>query len=645
MATNDGVLIDSIIESMDIPGDIGSKFDFFSTSELLKNYDLSDDEINDGLIDGSDDGGFDGVFSFVNDKLITDPSMIDGNNAFSYKVFLISCKHSDKYKMSLITDMESTLSELLNFELEESEIKSTYNDEIIRKFKCIKEIYYKTAPYLSEFRINIIYASRSNADRISQNIKSKSESVINKVNNLFSNVEVNFEFVGANELLTMHRKKKKMISNLKFQEHFTSDDSYIGLCTIKDYFDFITDEEKNIKRYYLDSNVRDYMGLNSVNSSIVETLGNEKSPDFWFLNNGITILSDKVTMTGKTAQISNAQIVNGLQTTETIYNYYKNEPSFEDDRKVLIKIIQTDDKAIRDSIISSTNNQTSVENYSLKATDPVQRNIEEYLYKYDIYYERRVNHYKNLGMPSERIISPLMLAYGFVATVLKLPDKAVRLKSKFMKEQSQYDIIFSKDTPLEYWRKISLLLFKVDEVIKEKSSRLRKADKLMKKMRCIVLFVSLAKYFNKFNYTVDEISNVDVCEISNELIETTYEELMSNFNYKEMHKKQIVGDVLLYIESKYNICNLEEIKDMPDLITNGRHKFITEENINSVMELLPEQPWPKKIHLEISKQLNMSPNDVSHIINILITRKKVFYQKDGIVYDYDGNILKKREGD
>lgn len=643
MATNDGILIDSIIDSMNLPGNTGSKFDFFSISEILKNYDLSDEEINDGIIDGGDDGGIDGIYSFVNDKLINDPSIIDGKNAFSYKLYILSCKHSDKYQMGLITDIESTLSELLNFELDESKIKSSYNDDIKNKFKCIKQIYYKTAPYLSEFKICIIYATRSSFDRLADNIKNKSVSVIERIENLFSDVKVSFEFVGANELLLMHRKKKKMISNLNFQEHFTSDNSYIGLCKIEDYFNFITDDDKNIKRYYLDSNVRDYMGLNSVNSSIVDTLKDKESPDFWFLNNGITILADRVTMTGKTAQIVNVQIVNGLQTTETIYNYYKDLPSVIDDRKLLIKIIQTDDKAIRDSIISSTNNQTSVENYSLKATDPVQRNIEEYLYKFDIYYERRVNHYKNLGMPSERIISPLMLAYGYVATVMKLPDKAVRLKSKFMKEQSQYDIIFSKDTPLDFWKVISLLFFKIDNVIKKRALRLKKADRLLKKMRCIVLFVSLSIYFNKFNYTVDEIAKLNVDDIDEELITNIYDEILEKFNYKEMHKKQLVGDVLLYIADKYDIGDLADIKDMPDLITNGRHKYITEENINDVLKLLPEQPWPKKIHIDIANQLGINCNDVSHIINILITRKKVYYQKDGIVYDFDGKILKRRK--
>ena len=64
MATNDTILIDGILDDIissngmdDTNENRGKAFEDFAISELLKNYDLTRDQIIDGLVDGSDDGG------------------------------------------------------------------------------------------------------------------------------------------------------------------------------------------------------------------------------------------------------------------------------------------------------------------------------------------------------------------------------------------------------------------------------------------------------------------------------------------------------------------------------------------------------------------------------------------------------------
>ncbi len=47
------------------------------------------------------------------------------------------------------------------------------------------------------------------------------------------------------------------------------------------------------------------------------------SLDFWWLNNGVTILVTAATVVGRTIHLENIQIVNGLQTTETIFQFFK----------------------------------------------------------------------------------------------------------------------------------------------------------------------------------------------------------------------------------------------------------------------------------------------------------------------------------
>ena len=92
---------------------------------------------------------------------------------------------------------------------------------------------------------------------------------------------------------------------------------------MKSYFNFIVNDEGDVRKSFFDSNVRDYQGKNNVNSSISETLHRADDNDFWWLNNGVTVLASEATLVNnRELQIVNPEIVNGLQTSMEIYNYF-----------------------------------------------------------------------------------------------------------------------------------------------------------------------------------------------------------------------------------------------------------------------------------------------------------------------------------
>ncbi|MFR3431502.1 MAG: AIPR family protein [Holdemanella porci] len=98
-----------------------------------------------------------------------------------------------------------------------------------------------------------------------------------------------------------------------------SENEYISLVKLGTYFNFITDENNNLRKSFFEANVRDYQGRNSVNSSIADTLEGSGNEDFWWLNNGVTILSTDIKLiNNKSLQVVNPEIVNGLQTSGDI---------------------------------------------------------------------------------------------------------------------------------------------------------------------------------------------------------------------------------------------------------------------------------------------------------------------------------------
>lgn len=103
--------------------------------------------------------------------------------------------------------------------------------------------------------------------------------------------------------------------------------------------------------------------------------------------------------TGKELVIEKPEIVNGLQTSTEIYNYFRRHPDMLETevRNVLVRVIVPNDDASRDRIILATNNQTNIPKSSLRATDPIHWKIEMYFKGRGLYYDRRKNYYKNLG--------------------------------------------------------------------------------------------------------------------------------------------------------------------------------------------------------------------------------------------------------
>lgn len=130
-----------------------------------------------------------------------------------------------------------------------------------------------------------------------------------------------------------------------------------------------------------DKNIREYLGNKGVNKSIYQTLLDEEDrKNFFYYNNGITIICDKMTKIvtqpsdynmNASFTIDNPQIVNGCQTVNSIYEALKNidpdklEKEFKD-TFVMLKILEidrndsVDDKLYKD-IVKYTNSQNSID--------------------------------------------------------------------------------------------------------------------------------------------------------------------------------------------------------------------------------------------------------------------------------------------
>lgn len=390
MAKNDAILIDGIIQEKMAAEllDRGEAFELFSFQQILKSYDLTRDEIDSGWVDGKDDGGIDGFYTFINGVLLRNIQEHGWprKNA-SLDIWIISCKHQDTFKQAPLNSLFPTIEELLDFSKNPSDFVGQYSVDLIKARQIAVQAFLRTASGLPALNFYFGYASRGDLTELGENIEARGNQLKIIVRDYFSAATVTLEYFGATELIALHRKNRVVLELPFIEELSRAQSAFVLLVPIDTYARFVSDEHGQLRRYLFDSNVRDFLGENRVNQDIADSLLDDKSPDFWWLNNGVTILATSAVPLGKTSsgnaiQLHDVQIVNGLQTTQSIYNFFKTEGAKSNGRCVMIKVIISEDEDIRDAIIQATNNQSQVEVSALNATDKIQRDIEEILERY-----------------------------------------------------------------------------------------------------------------------------------------------------------------------------------------------------------------------------------------------------------------------
>lgn len=523
--TNSQILIKECVSQSfrdsDEYDDEASFFEYFSSSQILKDYDLSDDEIENGIVGSSGDGGCDSIYIFLNKNLVL-PDQIDSiipSKESKVEMVIIQSKRETSFKESAIQKWKDVSNNLLSLSNSLSDFTTRYNDDVRESFGFFRDLYTKLLRSRVKLEFKYIYVSY--AEELHPNVKQQAEELKGLVCKLFPNAKVNIEFVGAAELYDKYNTPAETIVNLPLAEvpiALGKNKNYVGLVSLKDYYRFIVSEDNILRRKFFEANVRDYQGRNNVNSSIRETLETGQSEDFWWLNNGITILtSEAMLVNNRELQLTNPEIVNGLQTSNEIYLYFKNNLNLLDSetRNVLVRIIVPDSEESRDNIIFATNNQTNIPKASLRVTDPIHLQIELYLKGRGLFYDRRKNYYKNQGKKPSEIIGVSFLGQCLITLFLKKPDYARARPSTILTDDDSYNKLYIENQDLDVFYRCAVLGKKVQKNLKRtiQYTSAEKSDILF-----YLLYGVVANSIKKNNITIADIKHLDIDSITDDVI-------------------------------------------------------------------------------------------------------------------------------
>lgn len=480
--SNEVVLIDQFVESAQnsrdtpLPGDVA--FEVFAAATILGAHNLSEDEAAAGRIGGGLDGGIDAAYTFLDGQLLDEDNDLfaDGFNArhqirkgAELSLWLVQAKRSESFGEDAFDKVRASTEKLFNLRYPDDKLSTLYSSDAIARLRLFTRAWFVLAVRSPRISITFAYVTRGDTNSISQGVKQKQADLSAHFRELVPGSNVDVRVVGARELWALASATPEYDLQLKFRDYISEGDSYAGLVALPDFFRFISEESGALHGHLFDWNVRDFQGAVTVNQQIKTSLETNDSQDFWWLNNGITILCSEVNIGGdKTFTLEGVQIVNGMQTSHAIHDVLTNtgeDLDWHRRRSVHVRVIKTLDDTTRDRVIRATNSQTKVPDASLHATEDLHRQIEAHFAARGWYYDRRKNYYKNQGKPSDRIISIPTLGQAVMAIGLGRADDARARPSTLLNSEADYTAVFNPKLNLDIYLWIATVQRRVDSLL------------------------------------------------------------------------------------------------------------------------------------------------------------------------------------
>lgn len=476
MSKNNQILLDEIIRQemlkLDEAVSLNVFFEFYSALQVLKKYELSYDEINSGIAGNSHDGGADSIFLFVNGEIVKeDEDVLEKyKKNVDVEFVLIQSKFENSFSEEPLLKLSRLCRNLFDLDFERDEFEGRYNDKVLSSFELFKNTYVGLITKRPKLKVSVFYVSKG-LD-VHPNVQMQADELKRDILEKLPSSEVEVSFLGAERLVKINQERPNDVFRVKTSESAisTSGQVFIALMNLSEYFKFISDEDGNLIKHIFESNVRDYQGKTNVNNEIQDTLENPGNEEFWWLNNGVTILaSEAAAPGGKELVIHNPEIVNGLQTSSEIHRFFSSnlDKISSEKRDILIRVIVPENEETRDRIIRATNSQTPIPKSSLRATDQVHRHIEEYFKPRGLFYDRRKNFYKNEGRKPKEIISVPFISQCLISVLMQKPDFARARPSTLLEEDESYNKLFHKNNELNTYYLAALWGRNIEVFLKE----------------------------------------------------------------------------------------------------------------------------------------------------------------------------------
>src|ERR1700676_535038 len=275
-------------------------FELFAAAQTLKlrRFNLDPTEIESGIVGGADDGGVDGFYLFVNRKFVredTDPHIFK-DQQLNFELVILQAKNTTSFAESVPQKLKDFAEQCLPMGSTLGTVQQKlFGEPLLTAVKKFHDIY--DLGLLKQPKLTIFYAHVSLGEQIDPKVDARRDLLVAKTRQIFPTADVQYAYLTGTRLLTLFNQHPEQTIPLVTQDYFDSKlherSGYVCLATLPDFYDFIADKDV-LQEHLFEANVRAHAPDVKVNKGISTTLANPEQEDFWWLNNGITILASAV---------------------------------------------------------------------------------------------------------------------------------------------------------------------------------------------------------------------------------------------------------------------------------------------------------------------------------------------------------------
>lgn len=452
-------------------------------------------------------------------------------------VYILQVKNTASFSSNALIQMRNGLNWIFN--KTRKDVLTLKNVEFKDKILEYRALQSNLGP--SNIRILVGFVTNGISSKISDEFIQERQTIIDEYDN---DTFEEFEFVtyGVDELVTLLKAQQRQTRRIDAEIRMKYDANNPSL--IKYYAQDLKGlvcsvPAQEIARLVnadtvgaiFDLNLRRFLGIRgAINKDILATCkSTQSSYEFWFLNNGITVVCDEMDPVtdpdNPIIKLKNMQIVNGCQTSTALALAQKDN-KLASDVRVLLRIYETNDPDLIGKIVLTTNNQNKIGGRDLRANDDAQLDMETGFKIYNYFYERKSRQFDEEDIDTSRIIPNDLVAQSYLSVVLKNPADGRARKYKLWGDL--YNKIFSGDR-VEPYIIASLLSRSVVEWLRS-SGLNRSKDELIRSTakrgsfhlaRIVSFLWRNGDYWkNEKEYLANEIAEI---EKGTEVIEPLYE--------------------------------------------------------------------------------------------------------------------------
>lgn len=420
----------------------------------------------DIVVGKGQDTGIDAIAIIVNNVLVTDIDMIaelaEQNGYIDATFIFIQAERSDAFDGNRIANLANGVLDFFR-----DQPKMPRNAEVRDAAEVGTAVYQKIGMFRERPALICYYVTTGTWNEDANLVARRTIALDEfKQTKLFSTID--FECFGADEIQKAYNQTRNPISR-EFTFANRTDipptpgvgQAFLGFIPYSAFKTIVSDASgKEILGSIFDANVRDWQEYNNVNEDIQETLTSDAKSRFVLMNNGITIIARTIKQANHKFTIEDFQIVNGCQTSHVVFN----EAGLDDSVCIPLRLIETRDEGVIESIIHATNNQSPLKPEQLYALMTFSKKLEDYFQTFQmphsLYYERRDGQYDRMGIEKTRIIVPANVIRAYAAMFLNEPHRTTR-SYKALREKVGQEI-YGENDRLEPYYAASYSLYRLE---------------------------------------------------------------------------------------------------------------------------------------------------------------------------------------